>query len=1390
MDANNQYIMNILLVEDDAGLVELITEKLEESGFSVKSATSGAEALAHLDKQTPDLMLLDYSLPDINGKELIETLIKQQTPLPPFIITTGQGDERIAVDMMKLGTMDYVIKDILFLEKLPDVVKRAIKEIESDDKLKQYEEVLKENEVRFRAFMNASNNPTFIKDDHFRYLFANEQMARFFNRSTAEIIGKTDAELTERTQISICQSSDKRALESNEQFTIEEQLGSCIFEVTKLPLQLPNNKRGIGGIMKDITERKQKEDDLLRSEERFRTLYTDTPALLHSIDNEGIIQSVSKRWLEKIGYEQDEVIGHKSTEFLTKKSRQSATEQYLPKFFKEGFIDNVPYQYLTKAGDVLDILLSAISEKDENGNIILSLAVLEDITERKIHELQLRESEKKYRNLVNLAQEGIWVIDKNSITSFANPSMAKMLGYSPEEMIGKSLFDFMDETGVKIANENLEHRKAGLKEQHDFEFICKNGDRIFCTMTTAPIIDETGNYQGAIAGVIDISERKKAEGTLTKEKKIFEDLFNNVNSGVAIYKVINDGKFGKDYIIEKFNIKALELEGKTSEEVVGKSLYDLRPDIDNYGLVPELREVWKTGIGRIYPSKIYIDENFSNYYENRIFSLPDKKVVAIYDDVTKKKQAEEKIRAAEQNLKNTFDISPSIICKANVETGYFVEVNQAVTRILGYSIDEFTSKSIIEFIHPDDRQRTADEITEQMHGNKTTFFENRYLCKDGSYKWMAWNATKADKNGIVTAIASDISERKIIEQEIIETKQFYENIIEGVQDGIWVTDKNDVIFYANSAMEKIAGVPREQIQGNNVLKDFPKETTGELIKFYKQAKKEKKPIWYDIRVRTLSNKDSWQNGWLIPQYQNNVFTGIICTIRDVTERKEAEGSVRKLSTAVEQSPSVVVITDTEGIVEYVNPTFTKLTGYSSAEAIGQKSNILKSGEQDSEFYKEMWKIVDSGKVWRGQFHNKKKNKELFWEAASISAIKNESGDVINYIKIGEDITQQKIAETELKAALEKALESDRLKSAFLSNMSHEIRTPMNGILGFINLLNEPNLTKSQIGQYSAIINKSGDRLLNTINDIIDISRIEAGEVVVSTTETSLNDELNELYSFHSPEAKLKGLSFLLIPCTENLTISTDSHKLHGILTNLIKNAIKYTEKGSITFGYFLKKNFIEFYVKDSGIGIPKNRMEAIFNRFEQADIEDTRVFEGSGLGLAISKAYIEMLGGEIFVESEEGIGSTFTFKLPYTKKRTEEIEQQPENFNKETASMKNLNLLVVEDDEVSSELLETIFIDTFQKITFVENGIEAIELCKKNPEIDLVLMDIKMPGMNGYEATREIRKFDKDLIIIAQTAYAMFGDKEKAIEAGCNDYISKPINKILLLKIINKLFYS
>ncbi len=380
---------------------------------------------------------------------------------------------------------------------------------------------------------------------------------------------------------------------------------------------------------------------------------------------------------------------------------------------------------------------------------------------------------------------------------------------------------------------------------------------------------------------------------------------------------------------------------------------------------------------------------------------------------------------------------------------------------------------------------------------------------------------------------------------------------------------------------------------------------------------------------------------------------------------------------------------------------------------------------------------------------------------------------------------------ELFIAKQNAEESDRLKTAFLANMSHEIRTPMNGILGFTELLKKPQLETEEQQEYIEIIEKSGVRMLSVLSNIMSISKVESGLIELHLSEENINNQIINIHNFFKREAKLKGIEIKItnqISLNQAL-IKTDHEKVNAILSNLVKNAITFTKSGSIEFGLQKKGAYLEFFVKDSGIGISDLEQTIIFERFRKANETLIHNYGGSGLGLAISKAYVELLGGEIWVESEQGKGSTFYFKIPYL------ISE--ENF-KETVIIKpaersenelnKLKILIVEDDAIS-KLLVTFAVKKFAKeILHVTTGLEAVKACLNNPDIDLVMMDINMPEMDGYETIRKIREFNKDIFIITQTANAMQSDREQALAAGSNDYISKPINLNNLNSIIKTNF--
>jgi signal transduction histidine kinase len=444
-------------------------------------------------------------------------------------------------------------------------------------------------------------------------------------------------------------------------------------------------------------------------------------------------------------------------------------------------------------------------------------------------------------------------------------------------------------------------------------------------------------------------------------------------------------------------------------------------------------------------------------------------------------------------------------------------------------------------------------------------------------------------------------------------------------------------------------------------------------------------------------------------------------------------------------------------------------------------------------------------LWKPRYDRVLKNEQFTVEDAI------ESGNGMLYIQVsfnpiikkdevvggscfGSNITDRKLSEIELQRAKEQAEESDRLKSAFLANMSHEIRTPMNGILGFSELLKNPEISGHEQQMYLSLIEKSGARMLNIINDIVDISKIEAGLMKLNLRELNINEQFEYVYSFFKREVEAKGITFALknfLPSNESV-IYTDREKTYAILTNLVKNAIKYTVAGTIEFGCLKKEDFLEFYVKDTGIGIPEDRQQAIFERFIQADIADKMARQGAGLGLSISKAYIEMLGGKIWVESQLGTGSAFYFTLPYNAIQENTVAHENNQAKKAgkivTSGISGLKILIAEDDETSQMLLTIVSKTLGTNILTVKSGADAIATCQENPDIDLILMDIQMPEMNGYEATQRIRQFNKEVVIIAQTAYGLSGDREKAIESGCNDYIAKPINNAELLALIGKHF--
>ena len=845
----------------------------------------------------------------------------------------------------------------------------------------------------------------------------------------------------------------------------------------------------------------------------------------------------------------------------------------------------------------------------------------------------------------------------------------------------------------------------------------------------------------------------------------------------------------------------------------------------------ELEMVTKSG--RVFPA-----------YE-RADAIKDKEgniigVIGIITDITEKQEFEKKILRDKEFADQLTDSLPGIFYQISTK-GKFVNWNKNLETVSGYSHTEMSEISPLDFFAGEDKLNIEKNII-QVFSEGNASIEATFISKNQTRIPYYFTGKKITINDQIylSGLGIDISTKKAYEEKLRESEVRFRSFFENSPVAFFVFDLSSFMFVSvNAAAETLFKFTKEELQNKNpgdISPEFQPDGIKSEEKIRDSIAKtlagEKSDFEWAYHTRDGNEILTQTTLTLLPSVDSPL---ILASVLNITEQRKAEENVKeseeRFRSLYENSTVGIYRTTPDGKIILANPTLVKLLGYSSFEELSDR-NLKKDGFEPSyerTYFMDVLKMESEVKGLESAWT--RMDGTTLFVSESARAINDKEGKIIYYDGIIEDITLRKKAEqeliiankdltfqneekekranelliankelvfqneekekraTELTIAKEQAEESDRLKSAFLTNMSHEIRTPMNGILGFTELLKEPNLSSDDQQDYIQTIQISGARMLNTINSIVDMSKIESGLMKVDIKETNINEKIEFTYKFFKPEVEIKGLQFLVknsLPSKE-VIIKTDNEKVYGILTNLIKNAIKFTFEGSIEFGYEKKGKYLEFFVKDTGVGIPKNQMELIFERFRQGSESHNRGYEGSGLGLCIAKSYVEMLGGKIWVESEEGKGSTFYFTIPYNSISEEKIKIiNAVSAEHKEVEIKKLKVLVVEDDEISYSLLTKMLQKISYEVLHAITGVQSVEACRNNPDIDLVLMDIRMPKMDGNEASRQIRQFNKDVIIIAQTAYAFSGDREKAIEAGCNDYISKPINSTSLFELIKK----
>ncbi len=1026
--------------------------------------------------------------------------------------------------------------------------------------------------------------------------------------------------------------------------------------------------------------------------------------------------------------------------------------------------------------------------------------------------------------IFNSAQELI-VVTQGDHLMFFNSRVKEFYDLNDEYLLSGSFWDFIHPEDREIVREQREKRLTGSFDNLTYQFRGRNvKGEIIWFRNTGIKIDWEGD-PATLNFLVPIDEQKRAEETALKTRKFLDDVIEYSPEGIVVLSA--------DLLFCRVNKSFINLTGLNEDELKTKNIGEISI-LEESGLIEKLhlrdRSDHYNGISEEF-SIVFKDGQSRDLRVSRTNHSIDRTIILWFSDITAKNNilktmliSEKKYRELHENMhEGTISID---------KDGRFLECNTSFLRLVGYAIEDLRNRSYWDitssYWKPSEERILFKEL---WITGKTQKYEKEFIRLDRRFVITEVHAyIRRNENGENEGFwlfVRDISDEKEKEREIIERGLKYQTILEYsptplfsqsfsvVRDYLRQLDEmgvTNIKDYLGKHPESISHMIREVITldcNQAALEFFGVQDIGELRTLLSQNIPGELPaVFKDLVIRfregenvferelvSLTKNNLKKNAivkWVVVPGHEVSWDMILVSIVDISDRIKYEKQLKVLSSAIDHSPVSVVITDPDGNIEYVNPKFTEVTGYSAEEAFGENPRILKSGNLPDSLYKDLWETIKQGKEWRGEFENKKKNGEIFWELASISGIKNEKGAIVYYVAIKEDITERKKTELELLKAKDKAEESDRLKTAFLANMSHEIRTPLNAIIGFSDILRSDVLDKKQKEEYFTIINFSSKTLLNLIDDIIDVAKIEAGHTRIVPHNFNLTEIMDELSVSFKREIELNGYPvqlLLSVPLHDKFNIVADATRVKQVLSNLLGNAVKFTKKGTIGFGYsFTEEKMLEFFVKDTGIGIPEDQQKVIFKRFRQVDDTSTRKFGGTGLGLWISKNLVELMGGRIWVFSEPGRGADFRFTFPLTKEIVipEEAIRQPAENTITPKDWKKKKILVAEDNDSNFEYIRAVLSVKKVSIIHAKDGREVLDVLNNRRDIDLVLMDIQMPGLNGYETTRMIKKMYPGLPVIAQTAYAMSEDRQKVMEAGCDEYIAKPIQPRKLIGLLEK----
>lgn len=1236
-------------------------------------------------------------------------------------------------------------------------------------------------------------------------------------------------------------------------FNFKQQLpsGQCWFEAYLFPLSTNTNApaSSVAAYFKDISSTIEESQKIAILKEKVKTYYDLNNDGIITTNSKGIVSAVNEVMTAMTGYRSELFTGLRLSHIpICTISNQHFFDSILVSLNESRRVPDFEMEWSTASG------LTRWSEVKTNiqfqNQRLAGLQLrIRDITERKLIEHDLMKSKQAYKIIIENANEGIAIISGNKVV-FSNSRLLELLDCSMDDLLEKPFTGFVyhdDQAQVQQMIEDV-NKKNDIPNPGLFRIL--HGENSHRWMECKSAYTEWNDQPAAIFYLYDVHEKKHKE--LSTDSKI--ELFQFIGEKAAEFGQMSDTEEPYTFIAQKFqavpgvkavlmisyeqgtNFPALEhIEGSPETVDILKSILNqnehavsdrINPQLikslsygrlikyydglfeKGHNLFPKntlnviqsslhLSGIYLIGMKRdqmVYGSAmLFMDEGFKPVQPQAI------EMIARFGSAAlQRRNRWNQLQNKEKKYRHIFESYQDVYFRIDID-GTISEISPSVRKIGGYNPEDVNGKFIINFLK--DRSDLFS-ISKMLLGKGAVKDRDISLVrKSGDFVHASLNARilHDDKGQPIgfEGFIRDISQRRLMEERYQKSEEKFRTLADFTYDWeYWISPAGEIIYMSPSC-ERISGYSPEEFYNNpELIKEITYKADKELYQNHTEVDENQNKtdvLKIDYRILSKSNEIRWINHICQEVFAvSGKSLGRRISNRDITDQKLAQDELRnsevRFKTLFYESPDPIFVQDYDGIILDVNPAACQMQKSKKEDLLGKSIvNLVSTAHREQ--------MASDFPQWiTGEIRN---YRSVFLAADKAEVPVEIHGSKITFsgqnalLFIIRDISEIVEKENYLKDSVKRAEESDMLKSAFLANVSHEIRTPMNAIIGFSEILSNPDLSQKEREEFVNYITQGGNTLLTLIEDIIDITKIEAGQIKVEFSDTNIDPLLDELYATFLKLKNKNGKKDVELRLNkpalkEGLIINTDPNRLRQILTNLLGNAIKFTRKGFIEFGFYLSDDAtIAFYVKDSGIGIPADKQHHIFERFGQVNDPRVSEFKGTGLGLSISKKLAELLGGDLTLVSKENFGTTFTLAIPVEKHELKSSEEETKATIK-PFDWSDKVFLIAEDSILNYTFLEALFQRTGVALLWAKNGREAVDICEKNDKVDLVLMDIKMPILNGLDAISEIKKFRPALPIVVQTAYAMPEDRERSLEAGGDEHLTKPINAEELFSTLSR----